>query len=283
MGRYCDLHTHSHYSDGTCTPEQLLQLACDAGLQAIALCDHNTVAGLEDLKACAKNSCVEAICGIEISTEFEGTELHILGLFVTPDQYAPIEELMHRQRLCKQQSYRDLVAALNRAGYAIDYDTISAATPTGNMNRAVIAAELTRLGYTESVQDAFKRLLSPKHGYYVPPKYPDAVEMVAWLKALGLTVVLAHPLLSMDEAKTRQFLPLATAAGLDGMEVCYPKYDEAATALAHSLAEEFGLLPSGGSDFHGNNKPDIRIGVGRGNLRIPTTWLDALKKKNAGI
>ena len=275
MEQYCDLHVHSCYSDGTCTPEQILQLACEAGLQAVALCDHNTVDGLEDLKAHAANYPIEAICGIEVSTDFEGTELHILGLGVEPAHYAPIQELMSRQKQLKEKSNRDLAQALNAAGYAIDYDAIRNATPSGNVNRALIAAELTRLGYTESVQAAFKQLLSPKHGYYVPPKHPDAVETVAWLKQMGLRVIIAHPLLSMEEAQARRFLPLAVAAGLDGMEVLYPKYDEDTTALAMSLCKAFSLLPSGGSDFHGENKPDIRIGIGRGNLQIPMQyWLD---------
>jgi len=277
MERFCDLHVHSCYSDGTCTPAEILHLAQEAGLCAVALCDHNTVDGLEDLKAHAAHCPVEAVCGIEVSTDFEGTELHILGLGVQPRHYAPIQALMSRQKQRKEKSNRDLVSRLNEAGYALDYDTVLASTPTGNVNRALIAAELTRLGYTESVQDAFRRLLSAKHGYYVPPKHPDAVQTVAWLKELGLAVVIAHPLLSMDEAQTRRFLPQAVAAGLDGMEVLYPKYDEATAALAMSLCREYGLLPSGGSDFHGANKPDIRVGVGRGDLQIPEQYWKDLK------
>ena len=277
MEKFCDLHVHSCYSDGTCTPAELLQLAREAGLCTIALCDHNTVDGPEDLKAQAADCPVEAVCGIEISTDFEGTELHILGLGVKPEHYAPLQQLLSRQKQLKEKSNRDLVKALNEAGYALDYDAVRASTPTGNVNRALIGAELTRLGYTESVQAAFKELLSAKHGYYVPPKHPDAVQTVAWLKEMGLAVVIAHPLLSMEEAQARRFLPLAVAAGLDGMEVMYPKYDEATTALAMSLCREFSLLPSGGSDFHGLNKPDIRIGIGRGNLRIPEQYWNDLK------
>lgn len=278
MMNFCDLHTHSTYSDGTCTPEELVCLAKQAGLRALALCDHNTVAGLPEFLAAAKNASVEAIAGTELSTDFMGTELHILGLFLKPEHYAPISERVAGQTQRKEQSNRDLVEKLAKAGYVLDYESIKASTPSGNVNRALIGAELTRLGYTESVQAAFHTLLSPKNGYYTPPSLPDALDTVAFLKNLGCVVVAAHPLLSMDEAKTRKFLPPAKAAGLDGMEVFYPKYDEKTTALAQSLAAEFGLHPSGGSDFHGRNKPDIQIGVGRGNLQIPFAWANALKR-----
>lgn len=278
MEGFCDLHVHSHYSDGTCSPAQLLKLAEQAGLQAIALCDHNTIDGIEDLLAAAQDSPVEAIPGIEISTDFEDVELHILGLFLQPEHYAPITEMMDAQKRRKDESNVLLVEALNKAGYAIDYATIKAATPNGNVNRALIAAQLMKKGYTESVQAAFKQLLSPQHGYYTPPKRPDAYETIAFLKELGVAAVLAHPFLNLDEAGLRRFLPKAVQLGLDGMETLYPKYDEATTALASSIALEFGLLPSGGSDFHGENKPDIHIGTGRGNLRIPVAYLDKLKK-----
>lgn len=277
MENYCDLHVHSHYSDGTCSPAQLLQLAEQAGLKAIALCDHNTLDGIGDFLAAAKNTTVEAIAGIEISTDHQGTELHILGLFLKPEQEAPIRALMDRQKVLKEESNVALVKALNKAGYAIDYAAIKASTPKGNVNRALVAAELTRMGYTESVQDAFKKLLSPKHGYYVPPKHPDAYETIGSLKNMGVTVVLAHPFLSLDEAGLRKFLPKAVELGLDGMEVMYSKYDAGTTALAMSIAWEYGLLPSGGSDFHGENKPDIQIGTGRGNLQIPLCYLQDLR------
>ena len=277
MERYCDLHIHSRFSDGTCSPAELIRMAEEAGMTALALCDHNTIDGLPDFLAAARHSSVEAIPGIEISTDFEDVELHILGLFLKPEHYAPIEEMMVQLKRRKDESNRDLVKALNQDGYAIDYEAIKAATPNGNVNRALIAAELTKQGYTESVQAAFKQLLSPRHGYYMPPKRPDAYETIAFLKQLGAVAVLAHPFLNLDEAGLRRFLPKAVKLGLDGMETLYPKYDEATTALAAAMAAEFGIKPSGGSDFHGENKPDIRLGVGRGNLRIPAIYLENLR------
>lgn len=167
MERYCDLHTHSVFSDGTYTPAQLLQEAEEKKLTAIALTDHNTVAGLPDFLAV--QSRVEAVPGVEFSTDYNGTELHILALYLKTEYFSQVTDLMNDYNRRKDQSNADLVAKLNHIGYEINYDKIKASTPKGQVNRALIAAELTALGYTASIQDAFKRLLSPKHGYYVPP------------------------------------------------------------------------------------------------------------------
>lgn len=279
MKSYCDLHTHSVFSDGTDTPAQLIQLARRAELSAVALCDHNTVAGLPEFLEAAEDSGVEAVPGVEISTDFAEKELHILALFVQPQHYAAVTQLLAEGDRRKEQSNIDLVAALNGAGYALDYEAIKAKTPKGHINRAHIAAEMMELGYVESVQAAFQTLLSPKHGLYHPPKRVDAYDAIRFIKSIGAVAVLAHPFLSMDETLLRAFLPRAVEAGLDAMEVFYSKYDAKTTDLAQQIAGEFGILPSGGSDYHGGNKPDIAMGIGRGELRIPTQWLDGLKKR----
>lgn len=279
MKEYCDLHVHSVFSDGTNTPEELIRLALQAGLSAVALCDHNTVAGVPDFLDAAREADLEAIPGVEISTDYVGKELHILALFVGEEHYGSVTQLLAEGDRRKEQSNIDLVAALNRAGYNLDYEAIKAQTPRGHINRAHIAAEMTKLGYVESVQAAFKTLLSPKHGYYQPPERISAFDAIRFIKSIGAVAVLAHPFLSMDEAQLRAFLPEAVACGLDGMEVYYSKYDAATTALAMNIAQEHGILPSGGSDYHGDNKPDIAIGTGRGDLRIPTGWLEQLKTR----
>lgn len=272
----CDLHTHSVYSDGTFTPAELIAGAKEAGLAAIALTDHNTVAGLPPFLAAAEGSGVEAVPGVEFSTDYGDIELHILALFVRPEHYGPITELMDDMLRRKEESNIALVAALNAAGYSLDYDAIRGRTPNGQVNRAHIAAELYRLGYVESVQDAFKKLLSPKRGLYVPPKRISSYEAIRFIKSLGAVAVLAHPFLNLDETLLRAFLPEAVEAGLDGMETAYAKYSPETTAMAMAIAAEFGLKNSGGSDFHGSNKPDIAIGKGRGDLAIPHEWLTDL-------
>ena len=276
MEKLCDLHAHSYYSDGSYSPAQLVREAEAAGLSAVVLSDHNTVAGLPEFVAAAETSSVEAVPGIEFSTEYKGSELHILGLFVLPRNYAAIQEVLEQFLIRKEKSNRALIATLNEAGLALSYDTI-AAKAAGRINRAVIAQEMVELGYCESVKQAFSRWLSADLGYYVPPLRPDAFETIRFIKSLGCAAVLAHPFLNLDEQQLRIFLKDAREAGLDGMEVYYSRYDATTTTLAETIAEEFAILPSGGSDFHGKAKPDIALGSGEGDLRIPLSVLDKLR------
>lgn len=276
MEKFCDLHTHSLYSDGTLTPAQLIQTAREAGLSAIVLSDHNTVAGLPSFLEAAKGSGVEAVPGIEFSTEYQGKELHILGLFVKPEAYSKINELLQQFLQRKDKSNRELVERQAQAGIVLDYDKIKKQA-AGSINRAVIGAEMVELGYCESVKKAFSDWLSPKKGFYIPPLRPDAFETIRFIKSIGAVAVLAHPFLNLEEEELHIFLQEAVPAGLDGMEVYYSLFTPEQTQNACRIADNFGLLYSGGSDFHGNNKPDIFMGVGKGNLQIPLSWLDKLR------
>ena len=168
-----DLHTHSTYSDGTLTPEQLLREAENAGVRAVALTDHNTIAGLPDLLAAAQGSTVRAIPGIEISTEYNGTELHILGLFIQPQHFDQVNTLTTFYQQKKEESNLALAKALHNAGYPVDYESIKAGT-IGIPNRAHFAAELIEKGYLSSVREGSQTILSPKNGLYTPPPRPDA-------------------------------------------------------------------------------------------------------------
>lgn len=282
MDKRCDLHTHSCFSDGTFTPSQLLDEADALGLSAIALCDHNTVEGLPEFLEAARYHRTETIPGAEFSTDYEGTELHILGLFIRPAYFEEITRRMEHMHRLKEQSNLALVENLRRAGYDLNYDRLREKT-VGHINRAHIAAELTALGYTASIKEAFSMLLKPSRGYYQPPERIDAFEMIRYIRSIGAVPVLAHPFLNLkEEGALRRFLAPAKEAGLQGMEVLYPKFDEEQTHLAGKLAEEFGLLPSGGSDFHGENKPDIRLGGGKGTLKVPLSFLDGLKMAATG-
>lgn len=282
MDKICDLHTHSCFSDGTLTPSQLLEEADALGLSAIALCDHNTVQGLPDFLAAAQNHRALAVPGAEFSTDYEGTELHVLGLFIPPAYFEDISRRMEDMHRRKEQSNMALVDNLRRAGYDVSYDRIREKA-RGQINRAHIAAELTALGYTASVKEAFSVLLKPSRGYYQPPERINVFEMIGYLRSIGAVPVLAHPFLNLkEEGALRRFLAPAKAEGLQGMEVLYPKFDDEQTRLAEKLAKEFGLLPSGGSDFHGENKPDIRLGSGKGTLKVPLSFLDRLKMAAGG-
>ncbi len=276
--KLCDLHTHSIYSDGTSTPDELIRLAGEAGLCAIALTDHNTVSGIPHFLRAAKGSQVIAVPGIEVSSDYLGNELHIVGLFRTLDHLDEVEDYVRAYLVRKEQSNVDLCNNLCAAGYEISYEKVKAATPDGVVNRALIAAELLRCGYVESIKAAFATLLSKKGGYYHEPQKPNAFEVIGKLREFGAIPILAHPFLSLDEAQLRTFLPLAKDAGLVGMETDYSTFDEATTALAHALAGEYGLTPSGGSDYHGTNKPDIKVGLGKGTLAVPFAYYENLMR-----
>lgn len=276
MRGFCDLHIHSNRSDGTYTPEELIAEAERIGLSAVALCDHNTIAGLPDFLKAAEGTHVRAVPGIEFSTDYEGTELHILGLFIQPEHYDAIHALLAEAHARKEASNLALAEALNEAGFPIDYSAVKSRTE-GQPNRAHFAAELIQMGYVSSIREACLTILSPGYGLYQPPKRPEAFAVIRFIKSIGAAAVLAHPFLNLKEPQLRIFLEKAKACGLDGMETLYSTFDKHLTRRAREIAREFGLKESGGSDFHGRNKPDISLGTGRGNLAVPIEFLQKLE------
>ena len=278
----CDLHTHSHYSDGTYSPADLIAEAEKRGLAAIALSDHNTIRGLDELIEAAKGSSVEAIGAVELSTDYlpeggKNIELHIVALFIRSEHYDSISALVAQMAENKKKSNRELIAALKEHGYDIDYDEVCA-TACGNVNRAHMAAVLTEKGYTPSIQAAFKTVLSPDKGLYVPPRRLPVFETIEFIRSIGAVPVLAHPFLQLDATGLRTFLDKAMPHGLIGIETLYSTYDEETTALSRTIAAEYSLCESGGSDFHGARKPDIALGIGHGNLAIPYAFWERLKQ-----
>lgn len=276
---YCDLHAHSVYSDGTSTPEEVIALAEGMGLAAVALTDHNTVSGLPRFMQAAAGKGVQAVAGIELSTVFEENEVHMLGLFLPRAGWPLLEENMQVLLRNKEESNRRLVAALQQAGYDMNYETLAADTLCGRINRAHIGADMVKKGYVKSISEAMKGPLSETAGFYQPPERLSALEGIALIRKAGGLAVLAHPFLNLTEEALRRFLPLAKQNGLTGMETIYSLFDAKTTRKARLLAAEFGLMESGGSDFHGFNKPDIALGRGKGSLQVPACFFDALLQR----
>lgn len=275
----CDLHTHSIYSDGTWTPEEIIAEAKRLGL-TVALTDHNTVAGLPEFMAEAKRQAVTAVPGVELTAEYSGKELHLVGLFVPPEHYDALEKLAQDFIVQKEISNMEMIRRLNTDGYMIDYAQIKGRTPNGNVNRAHVAVALMEKGYVSSVREAFDTLLGDSLGYYVHPHRMQLTDAIKALRQMKILPVLAHPLKDLTEARLRELLPAAIEAGLLAMETMHSSYDEKTIALASRIAEEFGLLPSGGSDFHGKAKPDVFLGVGRGQTCVPLkVYNDLLEKQ----
>ena len=279
----CDLHMHSLFSDGTYTPAELIAESREIGLGAIALTDHNTVAGLPDFIREAEQQGMIAVGGVELSTAHEDNEYHLLGLFIAPENYHRVERLAKEFHVLKEISNIETIERLNDAGYMISYADVRKKNPTGNVNRAHIAAELMEKGYVESVAHAFRALLRDGGGFYVPPMRLQLIDAILFLREINAVPVLAHPLLDADEATIRNLLPAAVEAGLIGLETRHSSFDKTKIETAEKIAADFNLLPSGGSDFHGKTKPDIHMGTGKGNLVIPMEFYHKLHEAHARL
>lgn len=274
--QFCDLHTHSYYSDGTKSPAQIVDEAKKAGLSAVALTDHNTVEGLPEFLHAAKENGVCAVGGIEFSAMYRDKELHIVALFVGEQYFKRITDLVSEVHRKKEESNIKLVFALREAGYNIDYEKIKNSTK-GGVNRAHIATALVENGYCNSVKEAFSELLSEEKGFYVPPERLSVFEVLELICDIVAVSVIAHPFLQMNEQELREFLTVAKPFGLCAMETRYSTYTKEQTALAEKIAQEFGIMQSGGSDYHAERKPDIFLGCGRGDLFVPFSFYENMK------
>ena len=279
MGKYCDLHTHSIYSDGTYTPDEIIDAAVLSGLSAVALCDHNTIDGLDEFIQYAEDKKIEAVPGIEFSADYNGVEVHILGLYLPAESYVKVKKHLYGIVKAKEESNKRLVESLKRAGYDIDYTEVTERYSGAVINRSHIAVILMERGYVKSIDEAMKGILSVEGGHYVPPKRFSAMECIDFITEIGAVSVLAHPFLNLTYETLRKFLSEGKKHGLCGMECEYSTYDEETRSSAYALSDEFRLMKSGGSDFHGARKPDIALGIGKGNLKVPFLWAEAMKNK----
>ncbi|MCR5207397.1 MAG: PHP domain-containing protein [Eubacterium sp.] len=275
----CDLHTHSYCSDGSFAPSEIVKLAEKAGVSAVALTDHNTAKGLAEFTEAGARSGVITVAGCEFSTDYNGTELHIVGLFFPRESWKEIEDFVELTNIAKKNSNLRLIEALQNEGFDIRYEEVAAITDADEFNRAHVARVMTEKGYVNSVDEAFNTYLKESNGLYVPPKRISAFATVEFIKNYGGVAVIAHPFLNLSYDGLLEFLPEAKKRGLDATETRYSTFTEAETKQAEELAERFGLLQSGGSDFHGIAKPDIELGTGRGELFVPFEFYEKLKER----
>ncbi len=274
----CDMHTHSNCSDGSLSPEELIELAEESGLKAIALCDHNTICGLKRFTNAASKSKVIAVPGVEITTDYKGNEVHILGLFLREKSYGRLTEYLETMNRRKEENNKILARRLYDSGYMIDYAEIKRDAGGAVPNRVHFANALIKKGYVSSISEAFGGILSKNGNFYTPTEKLDALDTIKFLASINALPVIAHPLLNLSYEMLCDFLLKAKKCGLVGIETIYPLFSESDTAFANELADKFGLIKSGGSDFHGSNKPDIKIGVGKDNIAVPYQVYEKLKK-----
>lgn len=275
-----DLHVHSTCSDGTFTPTQLVEIAVRANLTAIALTDHDTVAGVDEILQAAKGTVLRIIPGIEISAQdaFDSEqEIHILGYRLDWHNGELLKRLqaVHDKRV--ERNVR-LIQKMQQGGFDIDVEQIARRFPNTIVTRMHFARFLLEKGYVSGTSEAFERFLAPGRPYYVAKQemsYEEAVNLI--LQAGGIPV-LAHPnLYHKDEAEQELLVAKLKEVGLRGIEAIYSMNRSEQELLTRRLAKKYDLFITGGSDFHGANKPYIQMGVGRGNLAVPDEILRNLE------
>ena len=278
-----DLHVHSTASDGTVSPADLVAMAAALPLCAFALTDHDTTDGIDEARKAALSvpGAPEVVPGIELSTDFFGTDIHIVGLDLSYQDPAFQSFLasLRQNRLEKNQA---MIDRMKHDGIPISYEQMTSAFGEQVWTRAHFARYLLSLGLVSSIPEAFDRYIGDHCPYYVAGKKISSSEAVSVIRRFGGIPVLAHPLqYHFNDTKLRTLIHDLKSAGLIGMEVYYSSYTLPQEQYLRLLAEEFSLLPGGGSDFHGDNKPEIHLGTGTGTLAIPPEILLQLRRANS--
>lgn len=275
---YIDLHVHSTASDGSFTPPEVVAIAKQRGLKAIALTDHDTIDGLAAAMATGRELGLEVIPGIEISAQFPGGSMHILGYFIDHQQRFFQERLQILKQARTERNPR-ILEKLNKLGMAISLAEVQDIARGGQVGRPHIARALLNHGYIRTVQEGFDRFLrNDGPAYEAKFRFPPQEAIALILEAQGIPV-LAHPFtlgltsFSLLREQVRHLQQL----GLAGLEVHYPEHSPAQQGDYTRLAQEFGMLITGGSDFHGANKPDVGLGQGAHQRHLTYNLVDDLK------
>lgn len=275
MRKIVDLHMHSTASDGSLGPAQLMEAARRAGVAALALTDHDSTAGLAEAAATAGALGLEFVPGVELGCSTEYGQVDVLGYYV------PLNDPVFEAKLAELRAARDrrnteILAKLADLGMALNPEELAAGAGRA-VGRPHIAALLAREGYVQSVSEAFERFLGAGKAAYVPKEEFAPGQAVRLLAGHGAVPVIAHPMLIRAPWDWLDALVGELAGqGLAGLEAYHSEHDGRGTRKIVGLAQKYGLIVTGGSDFHGAAKPPIALGRGRGSLRVPETVLDDL-------
>jgi hypothetical protein len=269
-----DLHTHSTESDGSLEPERLVAEAARAGVTTLAITDHDTLGGYDRGLAAARAAGVRLVCGIELSTKLHGRSVHLLGYFPAADGLADFRRWLLEMQASRRDRNRRLAARLRELGFELRLEEAEE-LGRGMTGRPHFAQLLLRKGYVSSIRQAFDDYLDESAIAYVPRREPQFAEVVRRIAAAGGVSSLAHPLRLPGGAADA--LPELCAAGLQAIEAYHSDHGPEETARYLRLAQRYGLKVTGGSDFHGDIKPEVRLGAGcAGNLRVPPEVLEGL-------
>jgi len=282
---YIDLHSHTTESDGTYTPEEIVGLAVNSGLDALAITDHDTFSGYEQALPFAEKAGLDLVRGIELNSRLnlsathEYRHVHLLGYFPVKRPSQEFIDWLQSEREGRLNRNRKLADALQEQGIQVSLDEVEARGKS-LAGRAHFAQLLLEKGYVQSFEEAFSRFLGENAPSYVERQSQASEQAIQRIRAGGGVPVVAHPVrLSLSRQSEREQLTRLKAAGLQGLEVYHSDHPPELQAHYRQLAEELDLLPTGGSDFHGLIKRDIELGTGLcGNIRVPAEFLSRMRQ-----
>jgi predicted metal-dependent phosphoesterase TrpH len=276
---YVDLHIHTTASDGVMSPSEVVRYAKSKGLQAIAITDHDTIDGVSEGLEEGKKIGLEVIPAIEISVQYDHGSMHLLGYFI--DIHHPLlnEKLKELQKARAERNPR-MIEKLNHLGIPITYEEVLRASGGGQVGRPHFAQVLVERRYVDSFQEAFERYLKKGAPAYVDKFRFTSQEAIKFITEANGVAVLGHPnTLGLNgPIELEQLLMNLIREGLKGIEVYYPEHSPSETIQYKSMAERYGLVITGGTDYHGIEKNGVDIGIGRGDMRLPYSMVEALKK-----
>lgn len=273
-----DLHIHSMISDGSDSVEKIIELAISNNCKAIALSDHDTVQGCEQAKNYGEKLGLEVITACEINAQWENKSVHILGYFFQPIQNGLLEYLKTIQATRHERNLMTL-EKLQEIGIKIDFDQLYEQAKGAIIGKPHIAAILMQQNKVSSIQQAFDLYLARGKIAYIDRNSPDVSQVIEVINQSGGVAVFAHPLRSnIEKSELEQILIKMSHLGLGGVECYYSSYSQSLREELAEITSRTGLVPTGGSDYHGSYKPKLQIGIGYGDLEVPNIVLDRLKQ-----
>lgn len=268
--KFADLHLHTHFSDGTFSPEELVGHGARLGFAALALTDHDSVEGCARMAVACEAASIEFIPGAELTAEYNDTELHILGYFLDTQNQKLLTEIAKFQAV-RQNRIHEMVAAINKLGVPLEAETVFALANCKSPGRPHVARALVKAGLVSNLDEAFDRFLKKNRPAWVPKAKMSALEGIELIHQAGGLAVMAHPGLN----RTDEIIPALVEAGMDGIECFHTKHSTAMAERYLEIADKYNLLVTGGSDCHGfsKNKPLI------GTVKLPYEHVEKMKAR----